>query len=50
MMNNMFDYILLAMGLYVLVSGIRGKGKLYAAENIKEGMEEQYHKTMASRI
>ena len=43
---NMFDYILLAMGLYVLISGIRGKGRLYTAENIKEGMEEKFHKTM----
>ena len=43
---SMFDYILLAMGIYVLVSGIRGKGRLFTAENIKEGMEEKFMKTM----
>ncbi len=42
----MFDYILLGMGLYVLVSGIRGKGRLFTAENLKEGMEEKFMKIM----
>ena len=43
---SLFDYILLAMGVYVLVAGIRGKGRLYNVENIKEGMEETYFKAM----
>lgn len=43
---SLFDYILLGMGIYVLVSGISGKGRLFTAENIKEGMEEKFHKTM----
>lgn len=43
---SLFDYILLGMGVYVLVSGIRGKGRLFTAENIKEGMEEKFMKTM----
>ena len=43
---SMFDYILLAMGLYVLVAGIRGKGRLYNMENIKEGMEEKFFQIM----
>ncbi len=43
---EMFDYILLAMGVYVLVAGIRGKGRLYNMENIKEGMEEQFFQIM----
>lgn len=43
---SMFDYVLLAMGVYVLVAGIRGKGRLFAFENIKEGMEERFSKIM----
>lgn len=43
---SLFDYLLLAMGVYVLVAGIRGKGRLYNVENIKEGMEEQFIQTM----
>lgn len=39
---SLFDYIMLGMGLYVLVAGIRGKGRLYQVENIKEGMVEKF--------
>ena len=38
----MFDWLLLAVSVYVLYSGIVGKGKLYSVENIKEGMEEEF--------
>ena len=40
----MFDWLLLAVSVYVLYSGIVGKGKLYSVENIKEGMEEDFRK------
>ncbi len=43
---SLFDYLLLAMGVYVLVAGIRGKGRLYNVENIKKGMEETFIQTM----
>ena len=43
---SMFDYILLAIGVYVLYSGISGKGRLYNIENLKEGMEEKFKSTM----
>ena len=43
---SMFDYIMLAMGVYVLIGGIRGKGRLYTVENIKEELVEQFVKTM----
>ena len=39
---SLFDYVILAMGVYVLVAGIRGKGRLYQVENIKEGMAEKF--------
>ena len=45
-MTKMFDYLLLAMAVYVLYAGISGKGRLYAVENIKEGMEKAFKKTM----
>jgi hypothetical protein len=38
----LFDWLLLAISVYVLYSGIVGKGKLYSAENIKEGMQEAF--------
>lgn len=45
-MNSMslFDWIMLAMGAYVLYAGITGKGRLYVVENVKEGMEENLKK------
>lgn len=43
---SMFDYILLAIGVYVLYSGISGKGRLYNVENLKEGMEKKFKSTM----
>lgn len=45
-MSYMFDLLLLAMGAYVLFAGITGKGRLYATENVKKGMEEAFRKTM----
>lgn len=42
----LFSLVLLAIGVYVLVSGIAGKGKLFAVENLKEGYEEKYKKAM----
>lgn len=39
---SLFDYLILGMGIYVLVAGIRGKGRLYQVENIKEGMVEKF--------
>ena len=38
----MFDWLLLAISVYVLYAGIVGKGRLYSVENIKEGMEEEF--------
>ena len=38
----MFDWMLLAISVYVLYAGIVGKGKLYSVENIKEGKEEEF--------
>ena len=35
----MFDWLLLAVSVYVLYSGIVGKGKLYSVENIKEDLQ-----------
>ena len=45
-MGILYYAILLGMGVYVLWAGITGKGKLYAGDNIKEGMEEKFRKTM----
>lgn len=42
MSSSLFDLILLALAIYVLYSGIRGKGRLYNLENIKEGMEKPF--------
>jgi len=46
MSSSLFDLLLLAMGVYVLFSGITGKGKMYENENLKEGVEAQFKKTM----
>lgn len=43
---SLFDYMMLAIGVYVLVAGIRGKGRLYSVDNIKEGMEEAFMRIM----
>ena len=43
---TLFDILLLGMGVYVLYSGISGKGKLYNVENLKEGYEEKFKKVM----
>ena len=40
----MFDWLLLAISVYVLYAGIVGKGRLYSVENIKEGKEEEFKK------
>lgn len=39
---SVWDIIILGIGLYVLFLGIVGKGKVYEAEFIKEGMEPNY--------
>ena len=39
---GLFDWMLLAISVYVLYAGIVGKGKLYSVENIKEGKEEEF--------
>ena len=43
-MTMLFDLILIAMAVYILVGGISGKGKLLKADNIKEGKEEEFKK------
>lgn len=45
----MFDWLLLAISVYVLYAGIVGKGKLYSVENIKEGKEEEF-KALSRKI
>lgn len=39
---TLFDWLLLAVSVYVLYAGIVGKGRLYSVENIKEGQEEAF--------
>ena len=39
---GLFDWMLLAISVYVLYAGIVGKGRLYTVENIKEGKEEEF--------
>lgn len=39
---SVWDIIILGIGLYVLFLGITGKGKVYDAEFVKEGMESNY--------
>ena len=41
---TIFDWFMMAMGGYVLVEGIRGKGKLYNTDNVKEGKEKEFMK------
>ena len=43
-MSIMFDVILIAMSVYILVGGIAGKGRLFKVNNIKEGQEENFIK------
>lgn len=38
----LFDWLLLAISVYVLYSGIVGKGRLYSVENIKEDKQEEF--------
>ena len=45
----MFDWLLLAVSVYVLYSGIVGKGKLYSVENIKEDLQEEF-KALSRKI
>lgn len=45
----MFDWLLLAISVYVLYAGIVGKGRLYSVENIKEGQEEAF-KALSRKI
>ena len=43
-MTLLFDLVLMAMAVYILIGGISGKGKLLKADNIKEGKEEEFKK------
>lgn len=45
-MTSLFDLLMLGMGLYVLFAGITGKGRLYAADNVKKGLEQKFKKTL----
>ncbi|NLI53430.1 MAG: hypothetical protein GX417_03805 [Clostridiales bacterium] len=38
----MFDWLLLAVSVYVLYAGVTGKGRLYSVENIKEDKQEEF--------
>ncbi len=41
---SLFDWLLLAMSVYVLYAGATGKGRLYSVENIKEDKQEEFKK------
>ena len=43
-MTLLFDFVLMAMAVYILIGAISGKGKLFKADNIKEGKEEEFKK------
>lgn len=45
-MGSLMDYLLLALGVYVIIGGIRGKGRLFTMEFLKEGCEEKFVKTL----
>jgi len=45
----MFDWLLLAISVYVLYAGVVGKGRLYSVENIKEGKAEEF-KALSRKI
>lgn len=46
---SLFDWLLLAISVYVLYAGVTGKGRLYSMENIKEGKEQEF-KTFSRKI
>ena len=39
---SVWNIIMLGIGLYLLFAAITGKGRLYEAEFVKEGMEKKY--------
>lgn len=43
-MTYLFDLILIGMSIFVFVSGILGRGKLFEIDNVKEGREEDFQK------
>ncbi len=45
----LFDWLLLAISVYVLYAAIVGKGRLYSVENIKEGKQEEF-KALSRKI
>lgn len=47
-MDFLFPLVLLAIGVYVLVSAIRGKGRLFQAEFIKEKFQVLFPKVLRS--
>ena len=45
-MSDLFDYLLIGLSLYVLVSAIVGKGRLYEVGKVKEGKEKEFKKVL----
>ena len=46
MNGTFFNIIMLAISLYVLYAGITGKGKLYAADNVKDEYADKFPKVL----
>ena len=44
--TEFLDIFQIGIGVYLAFFAIRGKGKVYENEYVKEGMEEKYRKTM----
>lgn len=45
-MDNLFSVFELFAGVYLIYAALTGKGQIYKNDNIKKGMEAQYHKTV----
>lgn len=43
---SLFDIVMFVIGLYLLYSAISGRGRIFDAEFVKEGMEAKYKKAM----
>lgn len=41
---SLFDLFLAGIGVYALIAGIKGSGRLYTNQNVKEGCEEKIMK------
>ena len=46
MSTDFLDIFQAAMGVYMLIAAIAGKGKIYEQEYVKEGCEKKYRKTI----